>query len=115
MRNACIKHGLIFATVAALAGGCSTWTGPSAKVEDRKVPGADRSRTAAAKPTGAARDAGKASAQKTASAKVTEKPQREESQGAREALGIGAIGDAVSGDDQVLEMKPDRFSTRSLR
>jgi hypothetical protein len=103
MGDAC-KHGLILATVAALVSGCSTWTGPRAQVEDRRVPGVDRSKTVAAK----------ASPQKTPSAKVTEKPQREERQAAKESPGTGAIGDAVSSDDQILEMKPDRFS-RSLR
>jgi len=37
MGNACIKQGLILATLVALASGCSTWEGPRAKVEDRTV------------------------------------------------------------------------------
>jgi len=110
-----IKHALILATLAALVSGCSTWEGPRAKVEDRRVPGVDRSKTVASKAAGGAKDAGKASPQKTASPKGTEKPQREERQAAKESPGAGAVADAVSSDDQILEMKPDRFSSRSLR
>src|SRR5687767_2536929 len=116
MGSASLKQALILATLAALAGGCSTWEGPRAKVEDRRAPGLDRSKTATAKPAGGARDPGKASPQKTASPQVTEKPQYEErAKVTKESPGAQAIPDAVSGQDQILVMKPERFSTRSLR
>jgi hypothetical protein len=115
MGNVRIKQGLILATLAALVSGCSTWEGPRAKVEDRRAPGLDRSKTATAKAAGGVRDSGKALPQKTASPKATEKPQREERQTAKEVPGAQAIPDAVSGQDQILEMKPERFSSRSSR
>jgi hypothetical protein len=127
MNSACIKHGLILATLAALASGCSTWEGPRAKVEDRRVPGVDRSKTVTSKAAAGAKDSAKASPQKTANRKGTEKPQPEERQAAKEhsspnakngkdttaSAGAGAIADAISGD-QVVDMKPDK-SLRSLR
>ncbi len=114
MGNACIKQGLILATLAALVSGCSAWTGPRAKVEDRRVPSVDRSKAVASKAPGTARDPGKASPRKTANREGTETPQREERQAAKESPGAHAIADAVSGD-QILELKPERFSSRSLR
>ena len=123
MGNACIKQGLILATLAALASGCSTWEGPRAKVEDRRVPGVDRSKAVASKAAVGAKDSGKASPQKTANRKGTEKPQPEERQAVKEPAnltaksaespGAHAIADAVS-SDQVVDMKPDK-SLRSLR
>ena len=107
MNNACIRQGLILATLAALASGCSTWEGPRAKVEDRRVPGADRTKAVASK-----------------APKRTEKPQREERQAVKEPAnlnaknaespGAHAIADAVS-SDQVVDMKPDKYPSRSSR
>jgi hypothetical protein len=116
MGNACIKQGLILATLAALASGCSTWEGPRAKVEDRTV----------ASKAGA-KDSGKTSPRKAPNREATQKSQREERQAAKEhsspsakhgkdttaSAGAGAIADAISGD-QVVDMKPDK-SLRSLR
>ena|SRR5688572_12278671 len=113
MVNASIKQGLILATLAALAGGCSTWEGPRAKVEDRAV---------ASK--AAAKDSGKASPRKAPNREATQKPQREERQAAKESTslnaknadspGAHAIADAVS-SDQVVDMKPDKYPSRPSR
>jgi hypothetical protein len=114
MGHPCLKHGLVLVTLAALVGGCATSTGPRAKVEDRRVPGADRSKAVASKAKTSPRKA--------------EKPQREERQVAKEPAsltatsakdaaepaGARAIGDAMSGD-QVLEIKPERHTSRFLR
>jgi hypothetical protein len=116
MGNACIKHGLILATLSVLVSGCSAWEGPRAKVEDRTV----------ASKAGA-KDSGKASPRKAPNREATQKPQREERQAAKEhsspnaksandttaSPGAHAIADAISGD-QVVDMKPDK-SLRSLR
>jgi hypothetical protein len=113
MGNAGIKQGLMLATLAALASGCSTWEGPRAKVEDRTV----------ASKAGA-KDSGKAAPQKAPNREATQKPQREERRAAKEqpspsakdttpSPGAHAIADAVS-SDQVVDMKPDK-SLRSLR
>jgi hypothetical protein len=114
MVNASIKQGLIVATLVTLAGGCSTWEGPRAKVEDRKVPGVDRSKTVASKTVGGAKDSVRASPQKTANRKATEKPQPDERQATKESTGANAIADAVS-SDQVVDMKPDKYPSRPSR
>jgi hypothetical protein len=124
MGNVSLKQGLMLATLAALAGGCSTWEGPRAKVEDRRVPGVDRSKTVAPKAAAGARDSEKASPQKTANRKATEKPQREERQAVKEPAnltaknaespGAHAVADAVS-SDQVVDMKPDKYPSRPSR
>jgi len=97
-------------------------------VEDRRIPSVDRSKTVPSKTAGGAKNSVKASPQKTANRKETEKLQREERQAAKQDAGPGAknakdtkdapgaqaIADAMS-SDQVLEMKPERFSSGSLR
>ena len=107
MGSAYIKQGLILATLAALLSGCSAWTGPRASVEDRRVPGADRSKAVASKATGAA------AVSQAPSRKETAKPQVEERQAAKKDTGLNASGahasaDVTSSDDQVMDMKPSR-------
>ena len=111
MRNAHIYQGLIV-TVAILIGGCNTWTGPRAKVEDRRAPGAG-ALAARATPT--------QKVSQTFSRKPVEKPQREERLASNEPAKparntttdlkelvsqVSRIkADAVS-RDEIVEMKP---------
>jgi hypothetical protein len=117
MGGAYIKQGLILATLAALVSGCSAWTGPRAKVEERRVPGADRPKAVASKTTGGA------GVSQAPNRKATKTPQREERQAANEdasldakngkdtkAPGAHASADVTSSDYQVLDMKPSRSS-----
>jgi hypothetical protein len=67
VRNARIRKVLIVATLAALIGGCSAWTGPRAMVEDRRVE-PDRSREIHVKHLSPAKAARKAAVRPGASA-----------------------------------------------
>jgi hypothetical protein len=123
MANTRIQQALIV-VLATLVSACSAWTGPRAGVEDRKAPGVDRPKTVASKAAAGAREPDKASPQKTASRKGAEKPLREERQAAKEDIritakdtreippGARASADAMSGDHQLLDMKPEKHSLR---
>jgi hypothetical protein len=121
MANTWIQQGLIV-VLATVIGGCSAWTGPRAKVEDRRAPGVDRSKAAASQATAGAR------VSQAPSRKGTKKPQREEPPTAREDPGLNAketkeisspgahaSADAMSGDYQILDMKPQKPSSGSFR